>query len=184
MLADATGRLRRLVEDVSLVSRTEEGQLPLDRRHVDLREVVSHALDAARPAADAGGITLQHDLPSTPVGVDADVDRIGQVLANLLSNAIEHTPAGGTITTTVSRELDRAVVEVSDTGTGISPEHLPHVFQRFYRADPARSHTRGSGVGLTISRAIVKQHGGQIGASSAGEGMGATVTIHLPAAPR
>lgn len=184
VLADATGRLRRLVEDVSLVSRAEEGSLPLDRRRLDLRELAINAVDALRPAADAAGIALRHDLPDVPVTVDADADRLAQVLANLLANAIEHTPDGGSITVTVTGNDQRAEIEVADTGTGIGPEHLPRVFQRFYRADPARRRNRGSGVGLTISRAIVQGHGGDLTATSPGEGGGATFTIDLPAVRR
>jgi len=180
VLADATTRLRRLVEDVSLVSQAEEGRLPLDRRHVDLRGLVSNAVDAARPAADTAGITMHQDLPQTPVTVDADTDRLSQVLANLLTNAVEHTPADGAITVTVATDDHRTVIEVTDSGTGISPEHLPHIFQRFYRADPARRHTRGSGVGLTISRAIIQEHDGTLTATSPGEGHGTTLTIELP----
>ncbi len=184
VLADATGRLRRLIEDVSLVSQAEEGRLRLDRRHVDLRGLVSNAVDAARPAADTAGIILQQDLPQTPVTVDADADRLSQVLANLLANAVEHTPADGAITVTVASEDQHAVIEVTDTGVGISPEHLPHIFQRFYRADPARRHTRGSGIGLTISRAIVQEHDGTLTAASAGDGRGTTLTIELPVGGR
>lgn len=183
VLTDATSRLRRLVEDLSLVSLAEEGRLPLDRRRLDLRELVSNAADAARPAADAAGITLRHHLPDTPATVDADPDRLSQVLANLLANAIEHT-SDGTITVTVTSDDQRAEIEVTDTGTGISPDHLPHIFQRFYRADPARRRTHGSGIGLTISRAIVRGHDGDLRASSPGEGGGTTFTLDLPIARR
>jgi two-component system, OmpR family, sensor histidine kinase BaeS len=184
VLAEATSRLRRLVEDVSLVSQAEEGRLPLDLRHLDLRGLVTNAIDAARPAADTAGLTLRQHLPTTPVTVDADPDRLAQVLANLLTNAIEHTPAHGTITVTVTTEDHRARIEVTDTGAGIDPEHLPHVFQRFYRADPARSRTRGSGIGLTISRAIVQGHDGSLTATSPGEGRGTTFKLELPAVSR
>lgn len=180
MLADATNRLRRLVEDVSLVSQAEEGRLPLDRRHLDLRDLVTNAVDAARPAADTADIILKHDLPEAPVTVDADPDRLSQVLANLLANAVEHTPARGTITVAVTADHHRTVIEVADTGAGISPDHLPHIFHRFYRADPARRRSRGSGIGLTISRAIALEHDGDLTATSDGTGRGATFTLRLP----
>jgi len=181
VLADATTRLRRLVEDVSLVSQAEEGHLPLDRHPVDLRDLVTSAIDATRPEADAVSITLQQpDMPRTPVIVDADPDRLAQVLANLLTNAVQHTPADGTITVKIASDDHRARIEITDTGEGISPEHLPHVFERFYRADPARRHTRGSGIGLTISRAIIQEHDGTLTAASPGEGHGATFAIQLP----
>jgi two-component system, OmpR family, sensor histidine kinase BaeS len=181
VLADATSRLRRLVEDVSLVSRAEEGRLHLDLHPVDLRDLAVNAIDATRPAADSAGITLLSDLPETPVTVDADPDRLSQVLANLLANAIEHTPDGGTVTVAATSGHDHAVIEITDTGAGISTHHLPHIFERFYRADPARSRTLGSGIGLTISRAVIRGHGGDLTAASPGEGGGTTFTIDLPA---
>ena len=184
MLADATTRLRRLVEDVSLVSQAEEGRLPLDRHRIDLRDLVTTAVDAARPEAEAAHLSLKHELPEVPVPVDADPDRLAQVLANLLTNAVHHTPADGAITVTVTGDDHRAVVEITDTGDGISPDHLPHVFERFYRADPARRHTSGSGIGLTISRAIVQEHDGTLTATSPGEGHGASFTLQLPVVKR
>jgi signal transduction histidine kinase len=158
----------------------EEGGLPLDRRILDLRDLVTNAVDAARPAADANGISLVHHLPDLPVTVDADPDRLAQVMANLLTNAIEHTPAHGSIDVTVTSNDHRAEIEVADTGEGISPEHLAHIFQRFYRAYPARRRTRGSGIGLTISRAIVQGHDGDLTAASPGERGGTTFTLDLP----
>jgi signal transduction histidine kinase len=184
VLADATSRLRRLVEDVSLVSLAEEGGLPLDRRPLDLRDVATNAVEAAMPAAGAAGISLGHHLPALPVTVDADPDRLAQVLANLLANAIEHTPEGGRIDVIVTGDDHRAEIAVTDTGEGITPEHLPHIFQRFYRADPARRRTRGSGIGLTISRVIVQGHGGDLTAASPGDRGGATFTLELPAVRR
>lgn len=184
ILIDATSRLRRLVEDISLVSLAEEGRLPLDRRLLDLRELVGSSVDAARPAAQAAGLALRHHVPDAPVMVDADPDRLAQVLANLLANAVEHTPDGGAITVTVTGNGHRAEIEVTDTGSGIGPEHLPHIFQRFYRADPARRRTPGSGIGLTISRAIVQGHGGVLTATSSGEGAGTTFAVGLPASSR
>ena len=145
---------------------------------------MTNAIEAVRPSADLAGITLEHHLPGTPTPVDADPDRLAQVLANLLVNAVEHTPDGGRITVAVTDDGQRSVVEITDTGAGISPEHLPHVFQRFYRADPARRRTPGGGIGLTISRAIVQGHGGDLTAASAGVGAGATFTVGLPSARR
>lgn len=183
VLDDATGRLRRLVEDVSLVSLAEEGRLPLDLQPVDLRELVHQAVEAARPAADTGGLELHQHLPDAPVVATADRDRLAQVLANLLANALEHTPDGGTISTALTTSGGHAEIAVVDTGAGIAAEHLRHVFQRFYRADPARRRTGGSGIGLTISRAIVQGHGGELTAASDGAGHGATFTLQLPLHP-
>lgn len=184
VLADATSRLRRLVEDVSLVSQVAEGRLPLDRHPRDLRELVANAVDVARTEAAAAGVALEHRVPDAAVMVDVDADRLAQVLANLLTNAVEHTPAGGAITVTVTGDDRLAAVEVTDDGAGIGPEHLPHVFERFYRADPSRRRTRGSGVGLTISRAIVREHDGSLSATSPGEGLGTTFRIELPTVTR
>lgn len=181
VLADATSRLRRLVDDVSLVSRAEEGQLELDRRPTDLREVVASAIEAARPALVAPGLEVRSDPPADRVLADVDPDRIGQIVGNLLRNAVEHTPAGGTVTVRVAREGDVAVIVVSDTGVGIAAEHLEHVFERFYRADPARGRAAGSGIGLTISRAIAVAHGGSLTGHSDGRDRGASFVLTLPA---
>lgn len=182
VLADATGRLRRLVEDVATVSLAEEGGASLDLQPHDLRGIATSAIDAARPAAGRAGITLVPRTAATPVVAAVDQDRLGQVLGNLLANALEHTGEGGTITVEVERAGPRARIVVTDDGDGIAPEHLPHVFERFYRADPARRRGSGSGVGLTISRAIVAGHGGELTATSDGQGHGAAFTIDLPAA--
>jgi two-component system, OmpR family, sensor histidine kinase BaeS len=185
VLADATGRLRRLVEDVAMVSLAEEGGASLDLQRHDLREIATSAVDAARPAAELAGITVLQRSADAPVNADVDRDRLAQVLANLLANAIEHTPEGGTITVEVPPSRGaRAEMSVIDDGAGIAPAHLPHVFERFYRADPARRHGSGSGVGLTISRAIVSSHGGELVASSGGPRRGATFTVRLPTAGR
>lgn len=184
VLVEATGRLRRLVEDVALVSRAEEGNLALDRQPVDLGQLAATAVDAARPAAVEAGVRLQVDRPGDVLAAEGDRDRLGQVLDNLLTNAIQHTPRGGTVTVAMSRADGEAELTVTDTGAGIEAQHLPHVFQRFYRADPARRHTGGSGIGLTISRAIVSGHGGELTATSDGPGRGATFTVRLPLAPR
>ena len=182
-LQDATGRLQRLVEDLSLVSRAEEGQLSYDLRPIDLAELVRAAVDAVAPAARERGVQIETRTPAAPVLVEGDRDRLAQVLANLLKNALEHTPDGGSITASLTTADDEAIVAVIDTGGGIDPEHLAHVFERFFRADPSRRHVAGSGIGLTISRAIVQGHGGEITAHSDGPEQGATFTIRLPLAP-
>lgn len=179
-LADATGRLRRLVEDVSLVSLTEEGRLPLELQPVDLRQLAASAVDASYPEAARAGIALRQQGADKPVVILADPDRLGQVLANLLRNAIEHTAAGGTIDVVVATDNGHVEISVKDSGAGIEHQHLPHIFERFYRADPARSRGSGSGIGLTVSRAIVTGHGGELTARSDGRGHGTTFTIRLP----
>jgi histidine kinase len=115
--------------------------------------------------------------------VRADNDRIIQVLINLLGNALRSTPAGGAVQVRAEPQLDTVTFHVADSGIGIAPEHLPHLFERFYRVDKARSRALGgSGIGLTISRAIVEAHDGQIWAASAGPGQGATFSFSLPIA--
>jgi two-component system, OmpR family, sensor histidine kinase BaeS len=180
VLEEATGRLRRLVEDMSLVSRAEEGQLALELSPLDVRAIVRAAVDAVAPDARERAVELQQHLPDRPLIVDGDRGRLTQVLSNLLRNALEHTPAGGRVTVSVEPVDDRIGIEVHDTGAGIAADHLSQVFERFFRADPARRHVAGSGIGLTISRAIVQGHGGTINAHSDGPGRGATFTVRLP----
>lgn len=182
VLADATDRLQRLIDDIALVSRAEEGRLDLRMQRLDLRDVAEAAVDAARPAADRSEVQLVCEAGVDPVQVEGDPDRLGQSLANLITNAIQHTPADGRVMVAVRVDHDHAVLDVADTGAGISADHLPHLFQRFYRADPARSRSAGSGIGLSISRAIVAHHGGRLTADSPGPGRGATFTIRLPIA--
>jgi signal transduction histidine kinase len=120
-----------------------------------------------------------------PVAALADGDRIQQVLANLLDNALRHTPPGGAVRVSARQERDEAVIEVSDSGDGIPADDLDTVFQRFHRLDTARARAHGgTGLGLTIARAIVTAHGGTLRATSAGPGKGATFVIRLPAVPQ
>jgi len=182
ILNGATGRLQRLVEDLSLVSRAEEGQLSYDFHTTDLTELVRAALDAVGAAARERGIQIAAQVPGRTVIIDGDRHRLAQVFDNLLNNALEHTPAGGSVTASVTLAGDEAIVAIADTGEGIAPEHLAQVFERFFRVDPSRRHVTGSGIGLTISRAIVQGHGGEVTAHSDGPGAGATFTVRLPAA--
>ena len=175
-------RLTRLATDLRDVSAAEEGRLDLRPEPVDLATVASGAVAGARAAYDQVGVRL--DARTTSAPVRADPARLGQVLDNLLANALRHTPEGGSVVVTVVKEGQTARLVVADTGGGIAPEHLSHVFERFYRADPARrAPDAGTGVGLSISRAIAQAHGGTLIASSPGPGQGATFTLTLPAAP-
>lgn len=129
------------------------------------------------------GIVLTSDVPADLPAVQADTDRIIQVLINLLGNALRYTPSGGKVRVSAERGEGAVIFHIADTGTGIAPEHLPHLFERFYRVDKARSRTLGgSGIGLTISRAIVEAHDGQIWATSAGPDQGAVFSFTLPIA--
>jgi signal transduction histidine kinase len=186
VLRAQTGRLRRLAEDIAAVSSAEEHQLDLHPRQVDPAELVRSALAAARPRYAAKGVELSDRIAAGLPAVSADPDRLGQVLGNLLTNALRHTPAGGAVTLTADQPTRGQLrLSVADTGEGIPAEHLPHVFERFYRADTARDRRdAGSGIGLAIARAIVTEHGGRIAAASDGPGTGATVTVTLPAPAR
>ena len=184
VLRGSTQRLGRLAQDMTAVSKAEEGQLPLSRSTTSPQALVEVAVAAAEEAFQAKGVSLSTATTATPA-VSADAERMAQVLANLLDNALRHTSSGGVVTlATTSPDPGWVEVTVTDTGTGIEPEALSHVFDRFYRADLARTRDRGgSGIGLTISRALVEAHGGGISARSAGTGAGATFTVRLPALP-
>jgi len=177
-------RLQRLVADLQELSRVEAGQVPLHPHRVEVREVVEAAAARLRPQFDEKGIDLRIDAATGLPPILADPDRIAQVLTNLLGNALQYTPRGGRVEVRL-RPLNGAVgIAVSDTGLGIPPEHLPHVFDRFYRVDRSRARASGgSGIGLTIVRHLVEAHGGSVRAESAGPGKGSTFTVTLPTAP-
>jgi signal transduction histidine kinase len=176
--------LNRLVDDLQDLSLAEAGQLRLETRPVLLAPLVEAAITALTPRAAEKGIALRAALPDDLPPALADPERIGQVLRNLLANALTHTPAGGTVTTTARAAEDRSFLEVTvaDSGSGIPAEHLPHVFDRFYRADPSRTRaTGGAGLGLAIVRQLVVAHGGEVGAESE-PGSGARFRFTLPVA--
>lgn len=177
-----TTRLNRLVNDLQHVSRAEAHQLDLHLTAVSLNAVVRDAVKAATPVYAAKGVSLETGLDVSDPEVELDRERIGEVLANLLANALRHTPTGGSVRVTTSGGEDGAVITVIDSGEGIPPEHLARVFERFFRVDPARSRSSGgTGIGLAIVRAIVEAHGGNVSASSDGAGRGAAFTVRLPA---
>jgi signal transduction histidine kinase len=172
--------LNRLVNDLQELSLAEAGQLRLERRAVAPADVVNRALEAARPRAEAKGIALQVDLPEDLPLVDADPQRVGQVLGNLLSNGLTYTPSGGGIVVGARARESEVEISVRDTGAGIPAEDIPYVFERFYRADKSRSRaTGGAGLGLAIARQLVEAHGGRIWVEST-EGQGSTFTFALP----
>lgn len=181
-LYEHTRFLSRLVNDLHELAQAEAGQLPLHRQEADLAHLVKTSAETFRPSAEAKGVSLQTELPVDPPLLRLDEARLRQVLQNLLANALRHTPAGGVITLRLTPEPGQVRLVVADTGEGIAAEHLPYVFDRFYRADPARSRDRGgAGLGLAIARAIVEAHEGQINVTSAGvAGQGCTFTIQLP----
>ena len=184
LLHDEAGRLRRLVQELQELSRAEARQLPLQLRPCPPAELVEQAIRRIAPQFAEKGVTLTTDVPADLPAVRADADRIIQVLINLLGNALRSTPPGGTVQVRAKQQQqDTVTFHVADSGIGIAPEHLPHLFERFYRVDKARSRALGgSGIGLTISRAIVEAHDGQIWATSSGLGQGATFSFTLPIA--
>jgi signal transduction histidine kinase len=170
--------LNHLVDDLQELSLAEAGHLKLECQPVALTDIVDRAVEAVRPRAEAKGIRLQVDLPEDLL-VDVDPQRIGQVLRNLLDNALTHTPPGGEVGVAARASNQWVEVSVRDTGTGIAAEDLPYVFERFYRADKSRSRaTGGAGLGLAIARSLVEAHGGRIWVEST-EGEGSTFTFAL-----
>ncbi len=184
VLHAATHRLERLAQDITAVSHTEERLTRIRPRPTTTGALVTAAVHAVREQFENKGVGLHTRLDdSAPVTVDSD--RLGQVLGNFLDNALRHTPAGGAVTVT-SRTGEAGYVEiiVSDTGDGIERDHLDHLFDRFYRVDTARDRVHGgSGIGLTITRALVAAHDGRIRAYSDGPGHGARFTVELPLRP-
>jgi two-component system sensor histidine kinase BaeS len=179
-LHDETGRLRRLVDDLQELSRAEAGQIPLRPRPLDPAELVRLAVERLAGQFADKGLTLAVELPPTLPQVLADPERAVQVLSNLLTNALRYTPAPGGARVTARTVGQEVEFQVADTGVGIAAEHLPHLFERFYRVDKSRSRALGgSGIGLTIARALAEAMGGRLRAESPGPDHGATFTFTL-----
>jgi CheY-like chemotaxis protein len=171
----------QLINDILDVSRIITGKLHLAMQPLELAPVVEAALDTVRPAAEAKKIKLEASLEPAAGTLSGDPDRLQQVVWNLLSNAIKFTPKGGRVQVRLRRVDAQAVIVVADSGPGISPEFLPHVFERFRQGDASTTRTHvGLGLGLAIVRHLVELHGGTVEAASAGEGKGATFSVRLP----
>jgi PAS domain S-box-containing protein len=171
----------RLVEDILDVSRIASRNLVLAARAVDFRPIIESAIDSVRPAVESKGIRLQSSLDVSPHLVFGDADRLLQVAWNVLSNAVKFTPRGGIIDVTLQRRVSQLSFVVSDTGEGIDPAFLAHVFDPFRQADSTNTRRYGGlGLGLAITRQILEMHGGSIRAESAGKGKGATFAVDLP----
>lgn len=181
-IAREVAGMERLAHDLSLVSRVEGGRVELHLRSVPLRDLLRQAQDRFHLAFEDRPVTLQVDLPAAEVVVWVDAQRAQQVLANLLSNALKHTPAGGTVRVSADVHGPVVTVAVADTGSGIAPEHLDRVFERFYRVDAARTPGEGSGVGLTIARGLARAMQGDLTATSA-PGQGSTFRWTVPLSP-
>jgi len=174
-------RLSRLVDDLQELSRVEAKAYSLDFRSVTVSNLVQTTVKRLAPQARDKRINLRSNLPADLPPLQADEDRITQVLVNLVANAIQYTPEGGDVTISAARHADEIHVSVTDTGIGIPPEHLANLFTRFYRVDKSRSRNAGggSGIGLTIAKHLVEAHGGHIWAESSGEGQGSTFSFSL-----
>lgn len=179
-LVEEVDLLERLVRDLRLLSLAEAGQLRLNQTTFDLADLARSSLESFTPRAEARGAKLESVLAFAPM--NADLERVRQVLYNLLENALRHTPEGGTVWVKTQMFDSWVVLTVTDTGAGIPAEHLPHLFERFYRAESARGReSGGSGLGLAIVKAIVEAHGGSVRAKNGLE-TGAVFEVRLPAA--
>jgi signal transduction histidine kinase len=178
------GRLRRLVDDLQQLSRAEARQIPITAKPVAPEMIVDAAVSRVQPQFAEKGLVLTVSVPPSLPEVLADSDRAVQVLTNLLTNALRYTPTRGSVEVGAMRQGASVAFRVRDDGIGIAPEALPHVFDRFYRVDKSRSRALGgSGIGLTIAKALVEAMGGRITAESPGLDQGSTVTFTLPVAP-
>ncbi|TAK20596.1 MAG: hypothetical protein EPO26_16325 [Chloroflexota bacterium] len=175
-------RLRRLTTDLLTLARSDRGELELAVADVDLAALAQAVVRRARPMATERGVTLVESGPRDQCVVEADPDRIEQVLLILIDNALKYTPSGGTVTVAARRDDGAVAIDVTDTGPGIDPAHLARVFDRFYRADAARTRAEGgTGLGLAIAKSIVDAHSGQLTLANApGAATGARATLRLP----
>ena len=172
--------LTRLVEDLRTLALAEAGQLPLTKRPIDLGRLIETTLASFQADAATQRVTLTAASIDSLPAIDADPDRVQQTIGILIANALRHTPADGSINIRLRRADTQAIIEVADSGAGIPPGDLPHVFERFYRADKSRSReSGGSGLGLAIAKSIVQAHGGTIDASSE-LGKGTILRFTLP----
>ncbi|MEZ5132861.1 MAG: ATP-binding protein [Mycobacterium sp.] len=182
MLREQTGRLVRFSADAGALAQAEESHTAIARGPVDTAELLT-ALKAAFADRYAAKAVALHTEAGDTARIWADRQRLTQVLGNLLDNALRHTPAGGHVTLTTTRRGPEVAFTVTDDGDGIPAGHLPHVFERFYRADSARDRGHGgSGIGLAIAKALTEAHGGHISAASRGPGQGTTFTVAVPVA--
>ncbi len=187
-VADEAARMQRLVDDLALLSRADEGVLELDLADLDLAEVAAATAHRLRPQFDHAGVTLVVEPSGRTLPVLGDRDRLMQVLTNILGNALGQTPASGTVTVQPGGDADTVWIEMVDTGSGIAPGELDRIFERFHRGSDAASTPgragsparTGRGLGLTIARSLARAHGGDVVASSAGPGLGATFRLTIP----
>jgi histidine kinase len=174
-------RLNRLVDDLQELSRVESRATNLNIRSVDSTSAIKTVAKRMQFQFDEKRLSLSLNLPHDPIHIQADEDRLIQILTNLLGNALQYTPEGGEVTLSLEKDKDMARFFVRDTGVGIPADHLAHIFDRFYRVDKSRSRARGgSGIGLTIAKHLVEAQGGTIWAESEGENKGSVFIFTLP----
>ena len=187
-LYDETRLLSRLVEDLRELALADAGQLYLDLRPTDVAQIIRHTVNNFGLAAEVQEVSLSARLPDDLALAQADPDRVAQVLRNLLVNALRHTPPGGSVTVSASSMVRTLEIAIADTGEGIAPEDLPHIFERFWRADPARARSRigdeerlagGTGLGLSVTQSLVEAQGGRIRVEST-PGQGTVFRFTLP----
>jgi histidine kinase len=206
-IEEEVSRLQRLVRDLEALSKAEAGQIQLEKERIDPADLVETAVVRLRPQFTDKNVTLTTEIPPDLPPVTVDPARMTQVLLNLLGNALQYTPRGGRVSVQLSVNGDqlsvkeewrlrdtghrlphtdhRLLITVTDTGIGLAAEHLPHIFERFYRVDKSRSRAGGgSGIGLTISKHLVEAHGGALIADSLGLHQGSTFTVILPLSKR
>jgi two-component system sensor histidine kinase BaeS len=177
-ILDATATLDRLVEDLRTLVLTDAGNLVLNKEPTDIGALARDAVESFRTQAELRGVSLSADIAGSVPTIEVDPARIRQVIGNLLSNAIRHTPAGGSVRVSAASANDQVTITVTDTGEGIPADLLPHVFDRFVRGP----HSTGSGLGLAIAHDIVAAHGGRLTVQSDGHS-GVTATITLSTSP-
>ena len=179
-LTDEVYRLNRLVSDLQQLSLAEAGKLPLNRQHVDLKQLIDRICSSLNWLADEKEIILKHGQIPTECMVQIDADRMTQVFVNLIGNALRHTPEQGVVEVLVKDQDGSILIQVRDTGEGIPEEALPFIFDRFYKRDSSRSRNEGgSGLGLSIAKGFVEAHGGTISVEGL-ENNGTAFTIHIP----
>lgn len=181
MLQRQVAQMIRLVDDLLDVSRVGQDKLVVTRVPVDLASVVHHAIEASEPLLAHAGVTLRTELPASALYVEADAARMAQVIGNLLNNAAKFTPRDGTVSLVLERDGLDASIRVRDTGIGIEERQLAHVFDMFTQTDLAVERRSGLGIGLTLARNLIEQHGGRITVTSEGLGKGTEFTIRVPA---
>jgi signal transduction histidine kinase len=180
-LRDQTRRLARFSADVTSLAVAERRTTSIDASWTSPVGIVATAVSAFAPSYSTKRVLLDSRIPADLPDLWADPERLGQVLGNLLDNSLRHTKPGGQVVITTFDNADQLLIAVSDTGDGVAPEHLPHLFDRFYRADAARDRQHGgAGIGLSIAKALVEAHDGHIEAHSEGHGTGCTISVSLP----